>query len=122
MGSVIASVNVGVAVGVDVHNLQGQAFAVVLVGTRRGAQPGFLGHIGEGAVTVVFPQCMWPRLELLGWADVAGNSDRVAAALWVIVPRPVHVLADVEIGITVAVEISPGCAGAPEVRPRLAGL
>jgi hypothetical protein len=136
-GSVVGDVDVRPAVVVHVHQEDAQPLAEVPLALRlpqavlgvliqvrqagvlgrraRQAQPGFVADVGERAVAVVAVQGVGAGVELPGGADVAGDVRGVTLAGGVVGERPVHVLADVQVGVAVAVQVTPGGAGAPEV-------
>src|SRR5262249_55014831 len=113
VGGIIADVDVGLAVAVDVHDQDAEAFAIV-------AKSGLLAYVAKGAVSVVAEQVMRQGVERLRRAHVAAGAV-IAVGGMVLLETPVHVLADVEIGIAVSIEVGPGGAGSPKA-PRQAGF
>ena len=112
---VIGDVNVRFAVAVHIHDHHAEALARFFLARfgRTRPQAGFLAHICKGTVAVVPVKPVRQTCERLRRADVAEDFGAVAGAAWIVGKRPVDVLADVKVGIAVAVEVGPGCAGAP---------
>src|SRR5262245_24186819 len=131
---IVANIDVGLAVAIDIDEQHAESLsqigsvffllAVIDKGfpyRRHGAQSGFLGYVGECAVAIVVPESVPAAVKLLGGADVVIDLGGVAGAERVeFRERPVYILAQVEIRVTVAVQIAPSCARAPEMLARLA--
>ena len=79
---------------------------IVGIASRR-VQSGLLADVGERAVAVVAVEGVRPGLELRRGADVALDVVCIAGTLRVVGERPVDVLADVQVGEAVAVEVRP---------------
>src|SRR5262249_38271750 len=82
----------------------------VHVGLARRAEAGLLADVGEALAGVVAEQVVRDALELLGRADVAGLAVVGAVERVVVLEGPVGVLADVQVGVAVAVEVGPAGA------------
>src|SRR5262245_25009330 len=103
---VVADVDVGLAVTVDIDNEDAQPLAVV-------AQAGLLAHIAERAVAVIAKEAMRQGAESFRRANVAATAI-IAIGGMVFFEGPVDILADVQIGVAVAIEVGPGGAGGPQ--------
>ena len=110
---VVADVNVGLAVAVDVKRDDAQTLAGFRAARR---QPRLIGHVAKGSVAACWrTSCAQP---LNRSADRRRGSayrlrPRTVVACRIIVPRPIDVLIDVQIGKAVAVKVGPGGAGGP---------
>ena len=143
VGGVVGHVDVRLAVAVHVDEQHAEPLAVVLLLIRvpqplfrrlahvreaivvfrlaRHTQPGLVADIEKAAVTKISIQGVRASLELHRPTQVPFFGFAVLA-MNVVVQRPVHVLADVKIGVAVAIQVSPGGAGAPEMLPEQTGL
>src|SRR6266849_4344632 len=73
---------------------------------------GLLAHVGEGAVAVVVIKDVRESVKGLGRTNVRRLVGLVVASR-MLLERPVDVVADVEIGKAVTIEVRPGSARAP---------
>ena len=64
---------------------------------------------------MIVPDGVCHGIEHLRRADIVRHVRRIALAKRMVGERPVDVLAQIEVGIAVAVQVCPGGAGAPEV-------
>src|SRR5207237_8388028 len=113
--------NVRPAIAIYIRHDHAQALAVILV-RALAAQPGFLADIGKGAVAIVAIELVGQGREVAGRTDVARFVVETDAGR-VVREGPADIVTDVEVGITIAVQVAPGITGAPRivVETRLAG-
>src|SRR5262249_21715012 len=115
---VVGDVEIGLAVVVEIRSDDAEPFAhihlfALVVLNADDAEAGLLADLGEGAVAVVAEEQVGQAGEAAGRADVALNAGGIAFAGGVVGERPIDVLADVEVGIAVAIDVRPGGAGGP---------
>src|SRR5262245_51672955 len=113
---VVGDVDVGPAVAVEIGDDDAQPLARVFASLGAHLpQVGLLAHVGESAVAVIAVDDVRQAFELTRRTNVALDVGLVAAALRVVVERPIDVMTYVEIGKAIAVEIGPGGARGPAV-------
>ena len=78
-------------------------------------KPVFGGYVAEPLAALVLEQGVHQWLEPLRRAHVANDQRRESLAMRIVVERPIAVVAHVEIGLTVAVDVAPCGAGAPRI-------
>ena len=103
---VVADVNVGTAVAVEVRQNHSQPAPVGLKLVLR-------RHVAEALSVLVLEQGVDQWLELLRRTHVAGDARRLSLANRVVGERPIEVVAHVQVGEAVAVEVRPPGAGTP---------
>ncbi len=107
---VIGNVNIGHAVIVKICEHYPQSAA-------DGTKPLVGSNVTKAVPFFVEKKRVDQRFELLGTADVLLDSERISLAHRMVGDGPVHVMADVEIGKAVTVDISPAGAGTPGMVP-----
>src|SRR6185437_15610567 len=105
---IVGDVDVRLAIAVNIHEQNAKSLAGVW---PAGPQASLDAHIGEGAVAVVAEELVSQAIEDLRRANI-----RRSAAARMIGERPVDVMADVQVGIAIAVEVRPAGAGTPRLR------
>ena len=100
---VVGDVHVRLAVAVHVHDEDAQPLAPIVPAW---IESGLLAHVDESPLPGVAKELVGQAVELARRADVGGLA--VVLARRVLLPRPIDVLADVQVGEAVAVEIPEG--------------